>query len=356
MAIFGIVLNRFSVCILAFDRPANMSYFPSWPELGVSIGIVAAASLVFLFFAENLKIYGHEDAPESAASSADGSRFNPASVASMMPESIAAPRRYSLAVIVAAGLTVGFLPREAMFGLQPPETPVAPVRAITGAVQSGNGDGNGPYVLASLSTTAAPNENLTSLMLIDGNRDGQFVLFAHSGHVKALGEEKSCGACHHMNMPFDQNSSCSECHRDMYEPTDIFDHSSHLAHLNGNQGCVKCHADSSQPKSRATSTACGECHADMAVEGSFVPNKGPFMDEPAASYMNAMHGLCVKCHEEKVEQDPGQFQPAFAQCASCHETALMFDLREQGPYAQMPDGNGGGEKALADSISGHSAR
>ena len=79
------------------------------------------------------------------------------------------------------------------------------------------------------------------------------------------------------------------------------------------------------------------------------------MADAAASYMTAMHGLCVKCHEEKVEQDPGQFQPAFAQCASCHGAALNFDLHEQGPYAPRSD-RSNAERTVASSISGESAR
>ena len=76
------------------------------------------------------------------------------------------------------------------------------------------------------------------LLLIDGNRDGNLVLFDHDGHTAHLGEARSCVLCHHQNLPFDRNTSCFQCHRDMYETSDTFDHGSHVEQLGGNAGCV----------------------------------------------------------------------------------------------------------------------
>ena len=64
----GLSPRRFNVCIVAFARPEGMSYFPSWMELAVSAGIVAGATLVFIFFVERLKVYPEEHAAEGSAS------------------------------------------------------------------------------------------------------------------------------------------------------------------------------------------------------------------------------------------------------------------------------------------------
>ena len=52
----------------------------------------------------------------------------------------------------------------------------------------------------------------------------------------------------------------------------------------------------------------------------------------AAGYMDAMHGLCIKCHEEKVEKEPAVFDPEFARCTSCHRDANGSGLREMAPH------------------------
>ena len=175
-----------------------------------------------------------------------------------------------------------------------------------------------------------------SLMIIDGNRNGRLVPFTHAGHVEALGGEGACVQCHHENMPFDENTSCFECHRDMYEPTDIFDHQGHIEYLDGNAGCAKCHADTVRSKTRATAAPCADCHDDMRVAGSFINTAPVEMDGRASGYMKAMHGLCVGCHEKLVADEPEHYQPEFAQCEACHAALDAIDLRRIGPYAPQP--------------------
>ncbi|MBM3334075.1 polysulfide reductase NrfD, partial [Candidatus Sumerlaeota bacterium] len=57
LTVAGMVLNRLSVCILAFERPEGMTYFPTWTELAVTLGILSAMALVFIFFVERLRVY-----------------------------------------------------------------------------------------------------------------------------------------------------------------------------------------------------------------------------------------------------------------------------------------------------------
>ena len=87
-------------------------------------------------------------------------------------------------------------------------------------------------------------------------------------------------------MPFDKNSSCFECHRDMYAATDLFDHRNHVEKLKGNDGCVRCHTDPGEVKNRDTALACVECHADMLAEGSAVraPEEASCGDWPRATW------------------------------------------------------------------------
>jgi hypothetical protein len=170
------------------------------------------------------------------------------------------------------------------------------------------------------------------LMVLDGNRDGRLVLFPHEHHVAKPGEKTSCDTCHHQTLPFSRNSACGQCHRDMYAETDTFVHTSHVAALNGNDGCVRCHDDPTRVKSRDATTRCLECHTDMVAEASRIQLPEEGMTGFAVGYMDAMHGLCIKCHEEKVEQEPLSFRPEFSRCTSCHRDANGSGLRQMAPH------------------------
>jgi len=161
-------------------------------------------------------------------------------------------------------------------------------------------------------------------MIVDGNRDGQLALFPHDDHISSVNGQNPCGFCHHQNLPFDQNSSCFECHRDMYAVTDIFSHSSHIEKLGDNDGCALCHKDPNRTKTRNTAAPCAECHADMLVEGSFIEPDESGLKGFALGYKEAMHGLCVSCHEES--------DPDLAECTVCHREDDRLDLRRMGPY------------------------
>ena len=69
----GLALNRMDVGIFGYFRDAGVVYFPSLAEWAVSLGVVAAAALVFLYFAENMGVFadsrgGHgEDRPFGAS-------------------------------------------------------------------------------------------------------------------------------------------------------------------------------------------------------------------------------------------------------------------------------------------------
>ena len=337
LTIVGIIGNRFDVCIVAFSRPAGMSYFPNWMELAVSLGIVAVATLVFLFFVERLRVAADEHSPgsEKAPGGFAESGYSPAGVRSLMPDSFGAPRRYSLAVVVGAAVTVAFLPASLLSGRQLLTTPVSATRTLDGLI-TGRDDGKGHDIsLAEPGAEKPPGASEIVLLSIDGNRDGQLVLFPHAMHIGELGDRDSCHICHHQNMPFDKNSACCECHRDMYTVSDTFDHAFHVDKLDGNEGCARCHQDPAEIKSRDTATACIECHQDMIVADSMVAQPQSGLDGFAVGYMDAMHGLCIRCHEQELDQSRNA---SFAQCANCHRDIDGSRFRQMKPYLASEKG------------------
>jgi len=328
MTILGMIGYRFDVCIIAFARPEDMPYFPSWMELAVSLGIVAGVLLVFLFFVERLRVFSDGHAPEEGTAPDDSAEldYSPAGVRGLMPDSLGAPRRNSLAAVAAAAVTVAFLPADLWSGTQLPTTPVSATRTIDGWFQE-RMDGPRHDISLDEPQSDSINERLP-LMLIDGNRDGRLVLFPHENHVASLGGSESCAQCHHMNMPFDEHSSCFECHRDMYVTTDIFDHESHVGNLHGNESCARCHQDPGEIKSRETALGCAECHEDMLAADSPVNLPEHELQGLATGYMDAMHGLCIRCHETTLDYFPG-----FAQCANCHRDIDATRFQRMSPYA-----------------------
>lgn len=372
-SVMGIIGYRFDVCIVAFKRPAGMPYFPSWMEIAVSAGIVALALLVFIFAVEHLSVdpdAHHESAagavaaddeeapPAVATATAIAARYSPHTIRLLLPDRWAAPKRYSLAFIFGAALAVALLPPAAIHGPQPLRTPVSAARIVEACVEprldrfghdftitTAPGETHynvtfpinvAPSVAGEESTGDHDTASYTTLLLLDGNRDDRMVAFPHDRHTVALGKEHSCVACHHLNLPFRSNTGCYACHRDMYEPSDIFDHASHIAHLPGAAGCARCHPQDGHPKTRAASKACQECHADLYATNSRVTPPKEGMTGIAAGYMDAMHKLCLDCHQEKVTTDPDHFPEEFAECANCHRGLGGFRIEEMAPYTPPP--------------------
>jgi Ni/Fe-hydrogenase subunit HybB-like protein len=345
MVVLGIIGHRFNVAIIAFERPESMGYWPTWVELAVSAGIVGGAVLVFIFFNENLKIVhdhdaGH-DADHPAADQTKPGVFSPAL------------RRHSLAFVVAASIAFGLLPRDAVYGPTPEPTPVKLARNIDALVTRVALDESQPeaeattrairqrFHVANLAgeVPATLNPKPIRLTLIDGNRDWRFVPFAHDEHAAHLGGEESCRLCHHQRMTFDQHTACYQCHRDMYETTDIFDHALHVDRLGDNEACIVCHARDWARKGRMTALACWECHGDMVVKGSIIPQPDHGLVGYAPGYKEAMHGLCQRCHADLAKAQPETYGPHFGRCDVCHRYFEGSDHRRMAPYIPMPPGH-----------------
>jgi hypothetical protein len=243
-----------------------------------------------------------------------------------------------LAAIAAAAVAVVFLPQEARTGVVPANTPVVASRTVDGLPV--RRDGGGRKLRLIDRSDSIPQG--TPFLMIDGNRNGYPVLFDHKAHEARLENDRSCGVCHHLNKPFDRNTACFECHRDMYEPVSIFNHTSHVAQLEGNAGCTQCHQQPAMEKTAETAVACAECHADLVSPLSLV--EGPEERWRAAvGYMEAMHGLCVNCHETKLAEDPENLPPALDRCDTCHDADRPIELQRMAPHITAAPRGGGGE-------------
>jgi len=64
LAILGVILNRFNVCLVAFNwqLPSSERYFPHWMEIGISVFIVMIGLLLYRFIVTRMPIlYEHPD-------------------------------------------------------------------------------------------------------------------------------------------------------------------------------------------------------------------------------------------------------------------------------------------------------
>ncbi len=332
LTVSGMVLYRLDTSIVAFARPPGLGYFPSWEEFAVSLGIVSAFALVFIFFAEHLRVY--DDVGATPAFSRPAS-YDPATPQRLLASALAAPGRYSAVAVGGMVVAFAFLP---VTGDRPVRTPAAEARVVQGIVID-SGGARGRTLLLDTTPTAslAADEHPEPLLLIDGSRNGRAVLFDHDDHIRRLGADSSCAICHHLDLPLDRASGCFACHRDMYDSTSVFDHTAHEKALGGRAGCVQCHADSASVKTYATSTPCNACHVQQAEADSVIP-AAPARWTEAPGYMEAMHGLCRKCHEQEVRAHPDRYPPDLAECRTCHDPDLAGELKRLEPARTEREG------------------
>ena len=325
LTVFGMVLYRLDVSIIAIARPEGSGYFPSWEEFAVSLGIVSFFALIFIYFAEHLRVY--EDVWERPAP--DWKPIgDPTTSRNLLPGRLANPRRNTGAALVGAAVALLFRP---MDGVESIRTPTHKARHVEGIIPE-RGDGEWEAVLlAGVGHGNQVDESEKKLLLmIDGNRNGDLVLFNHDRHRESLGGDASCGECHHLSMPFDRTPGCFECHRDMYESTSVFAHQTHVEALGGNAGCSRCHAEEAEVKSYQTITACMECHRQEISASSIIASP-PEKWRAAPGYMNAMHDLCVKCHQQELKESPGRHWANLDQCINCHDADRRYQLRQLMP-------------------------
>jgi Ni/Fe-hydrogenase subunit HybB-like protein len=295
----GLMLNRLDVGIFGYFRSAGEIYFPSLAEWALSIGVVAAAGLVFLFFIENFSIFDEEWKTRRADLGIFKAGFDSFTRVWNSALSSGPERATVIAVLV--------LP-VAWALMYPPWS---------------QGDAAQVEPALGLDVTR-------SVLMIDGDQSGVHTSFPHKEHQDRLGGENSCRTCHHMSLPGDRTTACFHCHRRMVEPTSIFDHDAHTVavarkeNLGGvhpsNHTCVKCHR-AGEGKSAESSVPCLECHREDAQWEEPASEDGDLAT--AISYMEAMHQKCLACHREEAAQATEARLQALGDCSTCHRSLAV---------------------------------
>jgi hypothetical protein len=209
-------------------------------------------------------------------------------------------------------------------------TPVSRSRLVDGVVEE-RPEAEGLKLNLSVSSEGISRDAMRQYLLaIDGNRDGTLVLFDHDSHTERLGADTSCGSCHHLSLPFERHTPCFECHQDMYEPTSLFDHASHVRSVVPSNGCVECHSPEHAIKNYETATPCVDCHELQSVPGDLVDAPQERWAD-AVGYMDAMHGVCITCHERTIREFPDRYSPDLHTCAYCHAADRGRQLLELSP-------------------------
>jgi len=292
-ATIGLFLHRLDVGLFGYLRSAQEAYFPSAAEWALSIGVVAAAGLAFLFFVENFPIFDEEWRTRRESLGIFQAKFD--SLSRVWNTALSSgPERTTVIAVFVVPLT--------WMLLYPPFS-----RAGVEGIEA-----------------AAGIDVTRTVLCIDGDRAGLSTEFPHAEHQTRLGGEASCVSCHHLSVPGDETTACFHCHRDMTRPTHIFDHSAHTRavavseELGGirpaNHSCEFCHY-TGEGKSAESARSCLECHAE---DSDWVEVPGAQSDlAHAVSYMDAMHGTCLDCHREEAEK-PGQ--EYLAECSTCHRS------------------------------------
>ena len=276
--VIGFVMNRIDVAGLAMLQTTGTRYVPSWMEVVVSCGLVAAATLAFFYVAEHFHLF------HAAPVRADESKYTPREsdpgAMVVRPDQYSWGRaRYCAMAVLGAGVALALVPEYAFYG---------------GALRDE-------------STTPGFAEK----MVLDGNRSDLAVHFNHALHISIA---DNCATCHHLVRPGEQATRCSHCHRDMERETNIFDHGLHAKRVEQGPGCSACHEPGFPPGDASHTKPCLKCHTKMVPSGSIIlPKSAPWLGR-APGYKKAMHNLCIPCHKKNADVGKQDLW----RCATCH--------------------------------------
>ncbi|ROL61375.1 Ni/Fe-hydrogenase cytochrome b subunit [Bacteroidetes/Chlorobi group bacterium ChocPot_Mid] len=299
----GIVFNRLNVGGLTHLN--NLSeigkfYFPSWMEIFISAGVVSLAMLAFFFFIENFKVWEHTPEDPDAPAKVKP-KFNSFNIY-LGPTKVVNRTKFSFMFVLAFALS---------FAL------------ISGTKLEKKG----------IDSTEVSKARGADTLLIDGNRNNYGVAFKHVFHQQ---KGISCGQCHHMNKPGDKATGCYECHSYMYQEGDAFRHNWHSSSQGANLSCFECHnkniskgfefrnikSESSQNKNLAVKK-CEKCHKQLIPSDSKIKEIKSYI---TLSYTDALHKMCIGCHEEKLKTDSliKINNPNLTKCSKCHFEVQKF--------------------------------
>ncbi len=306
MVIFGVVLNRIDVGGLTMLWATGGSYTPLWTEIFISLGIVSFAALVFLFAIEHFHVWDLQPKEPDALPHTLPS-FDYSSKTWLGTPDVSGLTKYSLAFVISFAVGMFLMPGKHLHS---------------------KGIENFKVTHASGFDT----------LYVNGNRDDQLVKFPHEAHIAWLRTHKnplvgdgnfnnmlsmgtdSCSACHHLSIPGEKLSNCSECHTRMYTQVDFFNHNWHTSSDGAKLRCDDCHKPGMN-RSAQSAKHCTSCHTTY----KFAINKKSSVENYyILSYTDALHKLCVSCHmkESKIVKD----KPNLALCSTCHKTQLPENL------------------------------
>jgi Ni/Fe-hydrogenase subunit HybB-like protein len=336
MVVSGFILYRINVSGIATITVTGSRYFPMWTEFAISLGIVSFIALVFFFIVERFDVYGENEEAEPDSNPMRVPAEDPVSRVRLATPWAGPASLYSLVFIVAVAATAGLLPSSVFSGVTPIKHAVHPVRLVTAEKVT---VGEKPYDVLKLKDPAEagnPGEGQTlKALLMDPDRNGRYVVFDHDGHAERAEEKDGCIRCHHKNRPLDNATPCSGCHRDVFLATNIFNHELHVNSAGGNNSCQECHTDASRPRSFENSIACISCHKEWdRPEETQATARTDRSELMAPGYMDAMHTLCVKCHEETAAENT-DLGPDFGRCGTCHAESDITPLKSLSPYANI---------------------
>ena len=89
-------------------------------------------------------------------------------------------------------------------------------------------------------------------------------------------------------------------------------------------------------KSYEAITECSECHANEIAGRAFIETPPARWGE-AVGYMDAMHSLCVECHEREALTSPEERPENLNRCTTCHDVDWREDVRRMTPSRSSGD-------------------
>jgi Ni/Fe-hydrogenase subunit HybB-like protein len=287
LVVFGMVFNRINVGGLTMLGATGDSYFPSWMEITVTLGVISVAALVFLFVIEHFHVWeiqpkDPQSLPETPPS------FDYSSRVWLGTPDIASLTKFSLAFIISFAIGMALMPEQKILG-------------------------------KGIDIVKVSRASGRDTLFINGNRDNYFVAFPHKDHIKRIGEN-NCNKCHHLTLPGYQENSCWECHTSMYKPTAFFRHDEHTLNSNAHIKCDDCHT-AGMNRTAETAKNCIDCHPQYNFSKFQNVSDKKFY---ALSYTDVMHKLCVSCHVIKATELKDK--PNLAQCSICHKTGFTKKL------------------------------
>ena len=321
-ALIGLVMHRIDTGIVGYFRTSEAIYIPNLAEFILSFGVLSAAGLMFFFLIERFPVLRG-----AGYCAEDGAPVDPEGHQPVPPWTWAeakelflgqGARRVGWTAVVVVPLTWFGLQGQGTSGFEAIAAPVRP------AIQSGDA--------------------LRTVLRLDANGNGDYVMFPHEQHKTAFVEkyglelESTCVKCHHLNLPNDNQTLCRACHTDMELPRSLFDPERHAERFEDEAQRLAFEALDLSDR-RDNYQACLTCHEESMAGLTTYARTG--FNHHAPGFVAAMHGKCMTCHrlEERDPADPF----SLGNCIGCHR----WTPREEGEALNMLEA---GEEPLPSRI------